>query len=184
MGIYYVGAIVENFALAPIMASKGKASFDGAGFELDNGNWGDTVEEKLNRIIQANPTNVVGFFKDDLFSSKIGPLLYKEFNEETSAIKKHHLALMIIFERPKDWKKQIEEYIVSLPKNSFFLYDSVNALRGKYRFGFLEDGQLKEIEYLIKMGLAKHHFGVKKPLLDKITKISNDALPKREAQDE
>lgn len=172
------------FALAPIMASKGKASFDGAGFELDNGNWGDTVEEKLNRIIQANPTNVVGFFKDDLFSSKIGPLLYKEFNEETSAIKKHHLALMIIFERPKDWKKQIEEYIVSLPKNSFFLYDSVNALRGKYRFGFLEDGQLKEIEYLIKMGLAKHHFGVKKPLLDKITKISNDALPKREAQDE
>lgn len=171
------------FALAPIMASSGKANFDGAGFELDGGNWGDTFQEKLNKILQANPTNVVGFFKDDLFSSKIGPLIFKEFNEETSEIKKHHLALLIVFERPKGWKKQIESYIVSLSKNSFFLYDTVNALRAKYKYDFVVDGELKEIEYLIKMGLAKHHFGIKKPLLDKITKISNSSLPNREVED-
>jgi hypothetical protein len=30
------------------------------------------------------------------------------------------------------------------------------------------------------MGLAKNHFGIKKPGLDKIVKILNENLPKRE----
>ena len=171
------------FALAPIMAEKGRADFQGAGFELEEGNWGNTFEEKLNRILQANPTNVVGYFKNDLYSNKIGPLLFEQFNLETAEIKKHHLALLIIFERPRNWKKQIELYIVSLSKDSFFLYDTVNALRARYKYDFVDKTTVKEIEYLIKMGLAKHEFGDKKPRLDKITRISNKNLPKRENED-
>ena len=44
-------------------------------------------------------------------------------------------------------------------KNSYYLYDTVNALRTKYRYDFANEVELKDIKYLIKLGLAKHHFG-------------------------
>jgi hypothetical protein len=170
------------FALSPIMASKGKASFEGAAFEL-NGNFGDTFEIRLNRIVQVLPTNVVGYFQDELYSPKIAPLLYECFQKEEDELMKHHQALMLIFKRPNGWKQQIEDYIVTLNKNSFFLYDTVNALRAKYRFDFANPEELKSITYLAKLGLAKHHFGGRKPSIAQIVKIDNSNLPTREVND-
>ena len=85
-----------------------------------------------------------------------------------------------MFEKPRNWKKEIENYIVSLHKNSFFLYDTVNNLKAKYKFDFLSEENLSASRYLIKMGLAKNHFGDKKPGLHKIKQIDNKNLPKRE----
>lgn len=167
------------FALTPILASRGQATFEGQHFYLGD-NFGDTIEVRMNRIFQANPTNVVGFFKDDLISDKIGPLLYDKIDSETNELIKHHLILLLIFSRPRDWNKQVEKYIVSVNKNSFYLYDTVNALRAKYKFAFAGTDELREISYLLKMGYAKHEFGDKKPGLNKIKMISNDVLPKRE----
>jgi hypothetical protein len=166
-------------ALTPVLAEQGQAAFEGAAFELA-GDFGKTFEERVNKIIQVNPTNVVGFFKEDLFSNKIGPLLYDQLSNETNALKKHQLALLLVFARPRGWKKHIEDYIVSVSKNSFYLFNIVNSLRAKYRYDFVSTTELKEMEYLIKMGLAKHEFGDKKPNLNKIVKISNSNLPKRE----
>lgn len=163
------------FALTPILASKGEASFQGETFVL-GGNFGETFEERVNTIIQVNPTNVVGFFKDDIFSSKIGPLLYDQFENEDNKLIKHQLALLLVFTRPREWKKHIENYIVSLNKNSFYLFDISNALGARRRFDFLDDQELRNIEFLMKLSCAKHEFGGQKPL-DKIPKIS---LPKRE----
>jgi hypothetical protein len=170
------------FALTPILASKGHAEFEGQAFILAD-NFGDTFEEKVKKIILANPTNVVTFFKDDLFSSKIGPLLYDNFKDENEPLKKHHLAMLFAYSRPREWKKYLEEYIVSVSKNSFYLYDIVTTLRGLYRYDFATSTHLNEMSYLIKMGIAKHHFGDKKPGLDKIVKISNENIPKREVDD-
>ena len=170
------------FALSPIMASKGKASFEGAAFEL-NGNFGDTFEIRLNRIIQVLPTNIVGYFQDELYSPKIAPLLYECFLKEEDELMKHHQALMLIFKRPNGWKQQIENYIVTLNKNSFFLYDTVNALRAKYRYDFANPEELKSIKYLAKLGLAKHHFGGRKPSIAQIVKVDDSNLPTREVND-
>lgn len=170
------------FALAPIMAANGKASFEGAAFEL-NGNFGDTFETRLNKIIQVLPTNVVGYFQDELYSPKIAPLLYECFQIEEDDLMKHHQALLIIFKRPNRWKQQIESYIISLNKNSFFLFDTVNALRAKYRFDFVNPDELKSIKYLAKLGLAKHHFGGRKPSLAQIVKVDDSNLPPREVND-
>lgn len=166
------------FLLTPMLAIKGKAVFGGIGFVLGD-NFSSNFKDRLNAILQVNPTNVVGFFKDDIYSSKMGPLLFEELDIETSALKKHFLALLIVFERPRNWKKEIEKYIVSLPKNSFFLFDIVNNLKAKYKFGFLNDSDARSSEYLIKMGLAKNHFGSKKPGLHQIKKVSNKNLPNR-----
>ncbi len=157
-------------ALTPILATKGEASFDGHGFILD-GDFGDTFETRVNRIIQVNMTNVVGFFKDDIYSSKIAPLLYEQFIKETDARKKHKIALLLIFSRPRKWKKEIENYIVSLQKNSFYLYDTHNALLSKYNYDFTTEEERSEISFLIKMCFAKHEFGSKKPGLHEIKQI-------------
>lgn len=170
-------------ALTPVLAHKGRAEFAGQAFVLSD-DFGSTFEERINTIIQANMTNVVGFFKDDLFSSKMGPLLYDHFITESDPNKKHQLALLFVFTRPREWKKHIENYIISLSKNSFYLYDIVNALRSKYRFDFVSPDELKEMSFLIKMCIAKHEFGSKKPGLHEIIKISNQALPKREPENE
>ena len=166
-------------ALTPLLAMRGDIVFDGVSFYL-YGDFGESFEEKAKKILTSIPFNVVSWFKDDLFSHKMGPLLFDFVLNEHNELKRHELALMIVYERPKGWKDRIEKYIVQLPKNSFYLFDIFSALRGQYKYSFAEPRELKEIEYLIKMCIAKHEFGIKHPTLDKIIKISNKILPKRD----
>jgi len=157
-------------ALTPILATKGQAGFDGQNFNL-RGDFGDTVEKRVNTLIQVNMTNVVGFFKEDIYSSKLAPLLFEQFGKETDARKKHKIALLLIFTRPRKWKKEIENYIVSLQKNSFYLYDTYNALLAKYNYDFTTEEERSEISFLVKMCFAKHEFGSKKPGLHEIRNV-------------
>lgn len=165
-------------ALSPILASRGQAAFEGAGFILW-GDWGDTFEQRFNRVIQSNPTNVVGFFKDYLYSNKMGPLLYDYFKNETNPLRRHELALFLVFERPNGWKEQIGEYISTVHKNSFYLFDIFNALRSQYKYSFATSKEISEMKYLIKMGVAKHQLGIKKPGIDAIKKVPDNILPTR-----
>jgi hypothetical protein len=166
-------------ALTPILADKGRAGYDGHSFALQ-GDFGDSFEKRLNRIIQVNMTNVVGFFKDDIYSSKIAPLLYEHFKSETNLNKKHQLALLLIFCRPREWRKQIQEYIISLQKNSFYLYDTHNALMAKYNFDFISEEERREITLLAKMCFAKHEFGSKNPTPKEMARIN---IPKPKTND-
>ena len=165
-------------AMSPILASKGYAAFEGQGFILA-GDWGNSFEKRFNRVIQCIPTNVVAIFKDYLFSNKMGPLLYDNLKNETSSIRKHELALFLVLERPNGWKNQVSNYITSIHKNSFYLFGIFNALRSQYKYSFASSKELSEIEYLIKMGLAKHQKGIKSPGIKAIKSISNKVLPKR-----
>lgn len=167
-------------ALTPILADKGRAGFDGHSFTLQ-GDFGDTFVERLNRIIQVNMTNVVGFFKDDIYSSKIAPLLYDHFENSENPNSKHKLALLLVFCRPREWRKHIHDYIVTLNKNSFYLYDIHNALLAKYNFDFTTEEERREILLLAKMCFAKHEFGSKNPTLAEMKKV---VLPKPKTEDE
>ena len=53
-------------ALTPTFADKGQAGFDGHSFTL-NGDFGDTFEKRLNRIIQVNMTTGWLFQRRHLF---------------------------------------------------------------------------------------------------------------------
>ncbi len=159
------------FAMTPVLAETGHAVFEGHGFYLSGGNWGDTQEERFKRILQAIPTNVVGFFKDDIFSNKLGPLIYDNIESETNDLEKHQMMLLLVFTRPRGWKDILEKYIVSLPKASFYLYDIVNSLKAKYKFAFASDEELSEIKFLLKKGYAKHEFNIKNPGMKQISQI-------------
>jgi len=166
------------FALTPMLTSNGEAEFGGMNFVL-TGKFGETTKERFKNILMALPTNTVGMFKDDIYSEKIGPLLIDRIQNESNDLNRHGLMLLLIFQRPSGWKNIVEDYIVNNSKNSFYIYDIVNAMKAQYKFSFADDKSINHLHYLIKMGLAKHHFGVKKPGLSKIRKIPNKNLPKR-----
>jgi len=168
-------------ALSPLLAKNGYAAFEGAGFIL-NGSWGNTFEERLIRIIKSSPTNVVGIFKDYLYSNKMGPLLFDNFIAESNPLRKHAIALFLVFERPNGWKSHIEEYISSIHKNSFYLYNIFIVLKSQYKYSFASYKELGEMKYLIKMGIAKHKLGIKRPGKEAIKKVSDNVIPFRKEE--
>lgn len=167
------------FALIPILATKGRAEYGGAGFLLSD-NFGTTEEERARNILFVILTNVVGFFKEDIYSSKISPLLYDAFEHPTSPLIKQQLALLFIICRPKNWYNYIEKYIVSLPKDSFFLFEVLNEMRAQYKFGFIEENDSQILSTLIRKSLAKHMLGVNNPSPGQMKQIPNSCMPKRE----
>ena len=170
------------FALIPVLATKGRAEYGGAGFTLSD-NFGETEEERAKNILFVILTNVVSFFKDDIFSSKISPLLYYAFEHPNSPLIKQQLALLFVICRPPKWNDHIESYIVSLPKDSFFLFEILNEMRAQYKFGFIEEIDTRYLAVLIKKCLAKHMLGINNPSLGQMKQIPNSYLPKREEDD-
>jgi hypothetical protein len=166
------------FALIPVLASEGRAEYGGAGFLLSDG-FGETVEERAKNILFYILTNVVGFFKDDLYSSKIAPLLYDAFEHPATPLIKQHIALLLIICRPNKWYNYIDKYIISLPKDSFFMYEVLNEIRAQYAFGFLEEADIKAMPNLIKKCLAKHSLGVNNPSCGHIKRVPSSCIPKR-----
>jgi len=169
-------------ALTPLLAVKGTAVFEGVGFNL-YGDFGETLEERVNSILQSIPQNIVSMFNDDLFSHKMGPLIYNHIENESNDVKKHQLMLFVIYNRPRNWKKEVEKYIILLSKNSFFLANVMDVLCKQYKYSFASFDNLSEMKYLIKMCIAKHKLGINDPKPDKILKVPNKVIPKRMIED-
>jgi predicted MPP superfamily phosphohydrolase len=164
--------------ISPILAEKKIAMYDGAGFAL-SGSFGDTREERFNRIITNIPYNIVDWYKDDVFSSKMSPLLMEHFGNISDEQAKHRFSLLLILTRPAGWRRKIEQYIEEISKNSFYLFDAFRLLRSEYRYSFSSTSELKDIEYVMKMALAKHETGSKKPGKKMIDRMSDKVLPER-----
>lgn len=143
--------------LAPFLADNGNVAFEGARFNLneDDFNIEDPVQKRL-AVLLAIPTNIVKIFKDDLYSIKIGPLIIDKALYETNSLLKHELMLLIIAERPKKWREVIDNYIVSLDKNSYFLSDTLSVLNFNIEYKATEIEDLQSLKMLSKKCRAKH----------------------------
>lgn len=161
--------------LTPILAEKGNAAFEGARFELDDEdfNINDDEEKKL-RVLLSIPTNVVNFFKNDLFSSKMGPLISSKAAHENNSLLKHELMLLIANERPKNWNTTIDKYIVELDKNSFFLSDIAMTLETQFNYHVTEVNERRILGTLMHKCRAKHYFKNNNPDLKLINKARKD----------
>lgn len=161
--------------IAPALAQAGHATYKGAGFILD-GDFGSTPEERFNNLLSCIPENVVRWYQGDIYSPKIGPLIYSEIGSGSRDVSKHYMMLLLVSERPKGWEKHIDSYIASLHKNSFYLLDIFKALRAEFQYAFADRSVLEEIGKLAKKCLAKHELGVKNPGEKLIGKIDDEAL--------
>lgn len=168
-------------AIVPALAVKGNADIDGLSVIL-LGNFGSTVENRLMRILENVPYNVMDWFRRDLYSEKMGPLLFEKIDEEKNGLTRHELILLLLHQRPRNWNVKVREYIVDMPKNSFYLYDTFESLKTQYRYAFVNAKALKEMEYLIKMCAAKHTLGTRNPGTQSINKVSDKILPPRKPQ--
>lgn len=150
--------------LHPLLADKGNVAFEGAKFELDEDDFNidDPLQKRL-AVLLAVPTNVVRFFKDDLFSNKMGPLLIDKGINETNTLLKHEIMLLLIAERPNQWYKTVDDYIVSLDKNSFFLSDVLITLNYNKNYKATEPQESRLIELLAQKCRAKHIFQKNNP---------------------
>jgi hypothetical protein len=170
--------------LMPLLVEKGRASFGGAVF-LVQGKFSDSPAERLSELLQVLPWNVAVWFQDDLFSQKMGPLLIDQCKAETDELRKHEAILLLIMQRPRDWRQQVQNYIASVSKNSFFLLDVYSSLQREYRYAYASTATLRDIEYLIKMAAVKHVTGSKEPGPKQIasTKLVGEVIPPREVND-
>jgi len=149
--------------VTPKLAQEGHATYDGAGFQLAS-DFGDTPQKRAMRIIGEIPYNITTWFQDDLYSQKMGPLLFDQLcNNNISDLSKHELILLLILQRPRDWHKHVEQYIADNAKNSFYLFDVSTLLRMEHRYSFVSKQTLKEMDNLIRMASIKHLTGVKAP---------------------
>jgi len=158
--------------MTPLLAHKGNIAFEGAKFVLDQEAFDiDDPQQKRLAILLAVPTNVVRIFKDDLYSAKIGPLIIDKALNETNTLIKHELMMLLIAERPKRWRDIINNYIVSLDKNSFFLSDVLSVLRFNIDFKATELTNVQNLKMLAKKCRAKHIFKNNNPGLGLLKRL-------------
>lgn len=165
-------------AISPILTVKNHANIEGAHFSL-SGSFSEEPEEKLNEIISCLPSNMIDFFADQLFSQKMGTLIHNKISQEEDAFKKHYLNLVVIAKRPKKWEDLISQYILSVDKNSFYLLDTINALKSEYKYSYASEKNIEKIGDLIKLCTGKHASLLKKPSVKKAQNLSDKILPKR-----
>lgn len=145
--------------LSPLLADRGNISFEGASFYLDEEDF-DILEpmERRLAVLLAVPTNVVRFFKDDLFSMKMGSLLIDKFENEKNDLIKYELVVLLVAERPKNWYVIVEKYIEKLNKNSFYLSDILRVINFNINYKVTESNDRRLLSMLMKKCNAKHIF--------------------------
>ena len=114
-----------------------------------------------------------------MFTTIIHIYIIIQLTNENNDLKKHILSLLLIHQRPRNWKKQLEIYIESIEADSFYLFDVSNNLRAQYQYSYASLQTLRELEYLIKLSFAKHKSGRKLPGLKQLKKVPQRQIPTR-----
>lgn len=157
--------------LSPILADTGNAHFEGAAFVLNEDDLSyESPEQKRFVVLLSIPQNIVNYFKDDIFSMKMGPLISAKAEKENNTILKHVLMRLIVFEKPKNWSQVIDKYIINLDKNSFYLLDISIALKSQFDYYVTDVNERRVIDNLMHKCRAKHFYNKNNPDLGLINK--------------
>lgn len=170
------------FIVLPVLVRERNVLYDGVQIILA-GECSGNLRERFFGVLQNIPSTVAFRFADDLYSMKMGPLLFDQLHSgKIDDLSKHELILLIINKRPRDWNKEVSKYIANVQHNSFYLLDIYNSLRTQYSYAFASPQALRDIEYLIKMAAIKHSSGKKSPAAKDIKKarFNIDVIPERE----
>lgn len=161
--------------LAPALAKNGYSGLGGKNFKLD-----DTFPEEYNQclseIVLMLPFNIVEWFRIDLISDKLLPILSTNIDNQDDEVLKHLTALMICAGQMENSEPVIKKYINGVHKNSFYLYSIHRCLLHYYRFRYLDRPERHSMLELIKATYAKHFLGAKEPGKETIEKAEKDIM--------
>lgn len=168
--------------LTPILAHHKEASFEGMGFSLGKSfDEIESPEERWERIVIAITDNVVGWYENDIFSKKMGALLINYNHNHEGSLGELLVLLVMVKQRPPNWEKEVERFIIREHKNSFYLGQVFSALRCEFKYAFITERNRQELRRLAAMSLAKHETGSKIPntkLIETVAEEQVDEKPK------
>jgi len=150
-------------AIAPMLAKTGNANFDGTGFNLSESFNKIDPDNRINAIINVIPFNVSKWFREDLASPKVGPVIADYVKTSSADLGRHHAILILIAHRPRGWKRIVADYIAGVTPDSFFIFDCFQRLVEAYRFSDCSQSELQKMRELAQMALAKHDTGTDRP---------------------
>lgn len=181
----WLNTIRVVYLMAPVLAMEGKAGYDDFRLHLDNGFDTQSGDKRqlLIDIISAIPHNIVIWYKDNIYSSKLADLLYEKIGKESNPVIKHVLINLVIYEQPEHWEGVVEKYMGKIDKRSFYFGDTLSSLRIMYAKGAMSDNNIAKTKMLILLGYTKLASKDDKMNHSMIKNLAPDILPQRESDD-
>jgi hypothetical protein len=179
----WVRACQTLIVLSPVLAQYGRATFDGISFYLDK-SFGDldTPRRRWAAVMNSVVDNVLTRYHQDIFSKKLGALFVNYVQAHHAELSELLLLLVLVKQRPPNWEREVEKFILREDKNAFALGQVYGCLLHEYKVGFCSERTRHQQKRLAAMALAKHATGAKRPNLRLIEKAA-EAVEERTTGD-
>lgn len=173
------------YLMAPALAQDGVARYDGFGLVLTDGfdEFRNNPNRLLITVISTIPYNLVRWYKDNFYSSKLAQLVFDQIASEKNPVIKHLLICIIIHEQPDGWDKVVRNYLSALDKHSFFYGNTLDTLKLMYANGSMSDADIQRTKNLILLCYTKLASNDDKMHPGEIKYINKKVLPSREQTD-
>lgn len=170
------------YLMAPALAHDGFARYDGFSLVLTDGfnEHRNNPNRLLIAVISAMPYNLVRWYKDNFYSSKLSQLIFDQIKLETNSVIKHLLICIVIHEQSDGWDKVVRDYLSDLDKHSFYYGDSLDTLKSMYSNGNMSDANIQRTKSLILLCYTKLVSNDDKMHPGEIKHINKKVLPSRE----
>lgn len=153
----WLNTIRVVYLMAPALAMDGKAGYDDFRLHLDDTFDTESGDKRqlLIDIMSAIPHNIVTWYKDNIYSSKLADLLYEKIERETNPVIKHVLINLVVYEQPEHWDSVVRKYLDKVDKKSFYFGDTLSSLRVMYAKGAMSEANIAKTKTLILLGYTK-----------------------------
>lgn len=145
------------YLMAPALAKDGVARYDGFGLALTEGfdELRDDPNKLLIAVIATIPYNLVLWYKDNIYSSKLSQLIFDQIATEGNSVIKHLLVCIVIHEQPDGWQDVVRKYMTELGKHSFYYGNTLDTLKSMYANGIMSEANIARTKDMILLGYTK-----------------------------
>lgn len=144
----------------------------------------DNPQRLLINVISNIPFNILKWYKDDIYSSKLADLIFDRIHAENNHVIKHVLVSLTIYEQPERWNIEVEKYLADLDRNSFYFADTIHALEAMYANGVMSEQNIAKTRNLILLAYTKLVSKDNRLKPGDVKWISKDSLPDRRMDEE
>lgn len=182
----WLNTIRVIYLMAPALAQKGVAGYDGFSLQLDETfDKEATIQERLIQIIACIPLNILNWYKDNIYTAKLSQLIYSKITATTGPVIKHILVAMVINEQPNGWAEVVQKYLADVDRNSYYFGNAIEMLLSKWQFdSTMSEKNTLQTRNLILASYAKLYSNSNSFSLANIRKFKRSILPEREVKDE
>lgn len=143
--------------MAPALSKEGRADYRGFSLALAEGfeNFKDDPKATLIKIISSIPENLMRWYKDNIYSTKLSQLFYDTISKETNPVIRHLLICMVIYEQPDGWFEVVKNYLNMVGYNSFYFGNTMSSMDFIYRVGVMSETNINRTRSLLMLGYTK-----------------------------